>query len=62
MSLPAYPGRNTPDSYVGAHVPATCPECANVMYVPPVSFDGRERRCSACETITELHFWREEPA
>jgi Zn ribbon nucleic-acid-binding protein len=62
MTLPAYPGRDTPASYVGAHVPAECPECGHIMYVPPVSFDGKERRCNGCETIQTLTFWREESA
>jgi len=62
MTLPAYPGRDTPPSYQGEHVPAECPTCGHKMYVPPVSFGGRVRRCERCESIQELNFYREEVA
>ncbi len=62
MTLPAYPGRDTPPSYVGEHVPASCPACGKVMYVPPLSYEGPQRRCPRCDRIRKLNFWREEPA
>jgi hypothetical protein len=60
MTLPAYPNRDTPPSYVGSHVPAQCPRCGHMMYVPPLSFAPNPRRCEKCERITNLNFWREE--
>jgi hypothetical protein len=62
MSLPAYPGRDTAPSYVGAEVPAECPECGTVMYLPVVSYDGKDGRCSACESFVTFDYWREEKA
>jgi hypothetical protein len=61
MTLPAYPGRDTPKSYNGRHVPAECPECGHRAYIPPKSFDGPEGYCSGCQAIVTWDYWLSEP-
>jgi hypothetical protein len=60
-TLPAYPGRDTPDSYNGRVVPAECPE-GHRAYIPPLSFAGHsEGYCSGCKSLVEWDRWHNEP-
>jgi len=62
MTLPAYPGRDTPKSYQGSHVPAECSDCGHRAYIPPKSFGDDSGYCTGCESIVAWEYWREEPA
>jgi hypothetical protein len=60
MTLPAYPGRDTPRSYVGTEVPAECPQ-GHRVYIPVFSFaETVKGACPKCNDVVEFTYWREE--
>jgi len=59
MSQPAYPGRDTPRSYVGRLVAAECPECHHRAYIADPEIMGAEGYCSGCNGLVTWEVWAE---
>jgi len=57
MSQPAYPGRDTPRSYIGREVRATCQQCGHRAYIAPPKEFGAEGYCTACDAIVTWEVW-----
>jgi len=59
MTSAAYPGRDTPPSYIGREVLASCPQCGHRAYIAPPDTFGSEGYCSGCDGITTWEAWAE---
>jgi hypothetical protein len=57
VSKPAYPGRDTPPSYVGEETPAECPECGHKAYIAAPESFGREGHCTSCNQLVQWEEW-----